>query len=205
MPALPRLRLSSLDPAEIDDALFDLIAHEPRIMPHVHLSLQSGDAMILKRMKRRHTPLQALHLIERLQAARPGIAIGADLIAGFPTEDDTMHANSLAAIEHGNIVFAHIFPYSPRAGTPAARMPQVPTDVARARAKALRDASEAQRGSWLSSLVGTHQDVLVERSGLRGHAPGFAMVDLTERADPGGIVSARVMSATHDRLTGVAA
>src|SRR3546814_628013 len=119
--ALPveRLRLSSLDPARIDDALFALLTQEARVMPHVHLSLQAGDDMVLTRMKRRHRRADVVRLVERLKAARPAIAIGADLIAGFPTEDDKMFAHSLALIDDADIVFGHIFPYSPRAGTPA--------------------------------------------------------------------------------------
>ena len=206
VPALPRLRLSSLDPAEVDDALFDLIVHQPRIMPHVHLSLQSGDAMILKRMKRRHTPNQAMHLVERMKAARPDIAVGADLIAGFPTETDAMHANSLSAIGSCDIVFGHIFPYSPRAGTPAARMPQVPNEIARARAQELRAASATRRAALLQSLIGTRQSVLIERSGKRGHAPNFATVDLSAPVGLAGkIVETRIVAVTEDRLVGVLA
>src|SRR5690606_29385950 len=140
VPALPRLRLSSLDCIEIDARLFDLIAHEPRLMPHLHMSFQSGDDMILKRMKRRHNRAQAIDTVARLKAARPAIAIGADLIAGFPTETDAMHENSLRLIDECDIVMGHIFPFSPRRGTPAARMPQVPPPVVKARARALREA-----------------------------------------------------------------
>uniref|UniRef100_UPI0035931A39 tRNA (N(6)-L-threonylcarbamoyladenosine(37)-C(2))- methylthiotransferase MtaB n=1 Tax=Blastomonas sp. TaxID=1909299 RepID=UPI0035931A39 len=133
VPDLPRLRLSSLDGVEIDDRLFDLITGEPRIMPHVHISLQSGDDMILKRMKRRHSRAQAIALVERLKARRPEIAIGADLIAGFPTEDASMHAGNLSVLDACDVVHAHIFPYSPRAGTPAARMPQLDRALVKAR------------------------------------------------------------------------
>lgn len=125
VPDLPRLRLSSIDSVEIDDRLFDLIAHEPRMMPHLHLSLQAGDDMILKRMKRRHSRADAVRIVDRLLAARPDISIGADIIAGFPTEDEAMFENSLALVSDCRIVHGHIFPYSPRTGTPAARMPQV--------------------------------------------------------------------------------
>ncbi|MGB6184991.1 MAG: MiaB/RimO family radical SAM methylthiotransferase, partial [Sphingopyxis granuli] len=131
LPGLDRLRLSSLDPDRIDDALFALLTQEARVMPHVHLSLQAGDDMVLRRMKRRHRRADAVRLVERLKAARPAIAIGADLIAGFPTEDAGMFANTLALVDDCDIVFGHIFPYSPRAGTPAARMPQVGRAVAR--------------------------------------------------------------------------
>ncbi len=176
VPALPRLRLSSLDGIEIDDRLFALLTQEPRVMPHVHLSLQAGDDMILKRMKRRHTRAQSVALVQRLKAARPEIAIGADLIAGFPTEDETMFANTLALIADCEIVHAHIFPYSPRSGTPAARMPQVTPVVVKARAARLRARAAEQRAAWLETLVGTEQRVLVEAPGNRGHAENFAEV-----------------------------
>jgi threonylcarbamoyladenosine tRNA methylthiotransferase MtaB len=202
VPALPRLRLSSLDPAKIDDALFDLIAHEPRIMPHVHLSLQSGDPMILKRMKRRHTRRQAIELVERLKVVRPEIAVGADLIAGFPTEIAEMHANSLSIIAECDIVFGHIFPYSPRPGTPAASMPQVAPAVAKARAAELRAANARRRAMWQASLIGTTQQVLVERSGKRGHAANFAMVDLSAARASGSIVEVRITASNGETLTG---
>ncbi len=176
VPALERLRLSSLDGIEIDDRLFALLTQETRIMPHVHLSLQAGNDMILKRMKRRHARAESVALVERLKIARPGIAIGADLIAGFPTEDDAMAADTRALIDDCDIVHAHIFPYSERDGTPAARMPQVPVAVRKARAAALRAAATRRKAAWLASLVGTTQDVLVERPGDCGHAGNFAEV-----------------------------
>ncbi|HEY0622522.1 tRNA (N(6)-L-threonylcarbamoyladenosine(37)-C(2))-methylthiotransferase MtaB [Sphingomonas sp.] len=171
-----RLRLSSLDGIEIDERLFALLTQEARVMPHVHLSLQAGDDMVLKRMKRRHSRAQSVALVDRLKAARPGLAIGADLIAGFPTEDEAMFANTLALIDDCDIVHAHIFPYSPRDGTPAARMPQVAPGVAKARAAALRQRAAVRRAAWLASLVGTRQAILVERPGDRGHAGNFAEV-----------------------------
>jgi threonylcarbamoyladenosine tRNA methylthiotransferase MtaB len=200
VPALPRLRLSSLDPAEVDDALFDLLAFEPRMMPHIHLSLQSGDAMILKRMKRRHTPEQAVALVARLKDARPGITIGADLIAGFPTENADMHANSMAILNACDIVFAHVFPYSPRPGTAAARMPQVAPEVARARARMLRDRAERRKKAWLHSLVGSRQSVLVEADGLSGHAPNYATVAFETAQRRGDIVSVEVAGVVDGRL-----
>jgi len=144
------------------------------VMPHLHLSLQAGDDMILKRMKRRHSRADAVRLVERLKTARPDIAIGADLIAGFPTEDAAMAANSLALIDDCDIVHAHIFPYSPRAGTPAARMPQVELEVRRERAAQLREAAAKRKAAWLDSLIGTTQQVLVEAPGNRGHGASFA-------------------------------
>ncbi len=176
VPSLLRLRLSSIDSVEIDERLFDIITGEPRFMPHLHLSLQAGDDMILKRMKRRHSRAQAIETVQRLKANRPEIAIGADLIAGFPTETEEMAENSLRLIEQCDIVMAHIFPFSPRKGTPAARMPQVDPQVAKARARRLREASARRKAAWLEGLVGTHQKVLVERSNDRGHAENFAHV-----------------------------
>ncbi len=205
VPSLPRLRLSSLDPAEIDAALIDLIVGEPRIMPHIHLSLQSGDPMILKRMKRRHDRAQAIALVQRLKAARPDIAIGADLIAGFPTETAAMHSNSVSIIEACDVVFGHVFPYSPRAGTPAARMPTVAPAVAKARADELRRVSSVRRANWLSGLVGSTQQVLVERSGVRGHAENFATVVLTARRSAGSIVPVHILATDGDNLSGVPA
>ncbi|MFW2830277.1 tRNA (N(6)-L-threonylcarbamoyladenosine(37)-C(2))-methylthiotransferase MtaB [Sphingomonas sp. ID0503] len=183
VPALPRLRLSSLDSIEIDERLFEIVTGEPRVMPHLHLSLQAGDDMVLKRMKRRHLRRDATAMVERLKGKRPEIAIGADLIAGFPTETEDMAANTLRLIEDCDIVHPHIFPFSPRPGTPAARMPQVAPDRVKARARALREAGEARRAAWLHGLVGTEQRVLVERGG-KGHTEGFAAVTLTPLSNP---------------------
>jgi threonylcarbamoyladenosine tRNA methylthiotransferase MtaB len=180
VPELRRLRLSSLDSIEIDDRLFELVTGEPRIMPHLHLSLQAGDDMVLKRMKRRHQRVDAVRIVERLKRARPELAIGADIIAGFPTEDEAMFANTLALIDDCDIVHGHIFPYSPRAGTPAARMPQVDPKIVKERAGRLREAATRRRKHWLNGLVGTVQQVLIERSG-QGHAGNFAMVQLQDR------------------------
>ncbi len=199
VPDLPRLRLSSLDPAEVDAPLFDLLTSEPRLMPHVHLSLQSGDDMILKRMKRRHNRAQAIELVTRLKSARPGIAIGADLIAGFPTETDAMFANSRAIIDECDIVFGHIFPYSPRPGTAAERMPQVPPALAKARAAELRTASAARKSAWLHSQIGATARVLVERSGISGHAENFAAVSLPP-STPGSIKTLRIAGTTGETL-----
>ena len=177
VPQLRRLRLSSIDSVEIDDRLHDIITGEPRFMPHLHMSFQSGDDMILKRMKRRHNRAQAIETVQRIKAARPEVAIGADLIAGFPTETEEMAANSLKLIDECDIVHGHIFPYSPRPGTPAARMPQVRGDEIRGRAQRLREATARRKGAWLQRLVGTTQRVLFERGGL-GHAESFAPVRL---------------------------
>lgn len=192
VPDLPRLRLSSIDSVEIDDRLYDLIAHEPRMMPHLHLSLQAGDDLILKRMKRRHSRADAVDIVQRLKAARPGISIGADIIAGFPTEDAAMFSGSLALVADCDIVHGHIFPYSPRAGTPAARMPQVDRAMVKDRAARLRAACAAQRERWLQGLIGTTQSVLVERSGQSGHAENFAPVRFTGAQAPSTIVAATI-------------
>ena len=202
VPALPRLRLSSLDSIEIDDRLFELVTGEARVMPHLHLSLQAGNDLILKRMKRRHSRAQSVAIVERLLTARPDIAIGADLIAGFPTEDDAMAADTLALIDDAHIVHAHIFPYSARDGTPAARMPQVPHPLRRERAARLREAAARRRRDWLATQVGQVRDVLVERPGTRGHAPDFADIHFTPTAEPGSIARVRVTAATETHLIG---
>ncbi|MGH6651567.1 MAG: MiaB/RimO family radical SAM methylthiotransferase [Sphingopyxis sp.] len=200
--ALPveRLRLSSLDPNRIDDALFALLTTEARVMPHVHLSLQAGDDMVLTRMKRRHRRAEVVDLVARLKAARPEIAIGADLIAGFPTEDDAMFANSLALIDDCDIVFGHIFPYSARAGTPAARMPQVGRTMARTRAATLREANARRRHQWMDEQVGKTTNMLVERDGRTGHGENFAGLVLGADAVPGRIVPVRIGVRDGDRL-----
>ncbi|WP_447764916.1 MiaB/RimO family radical SAM methylthiotransferase [Sphingopyxis panaciterrae] len=200
LPGLDRLRLSSLDPDRIDDHLFALLTQEARLMPHVHLSLQAGDDMILARMKRRHRRAEAVALVARLKAARPEIAIGADLIAGFPTEDEDMFANSLALIDDCDIVFGHIFPYSPRAGTPATRMPQVGRGVSRDRAAKLRDVNARRRHGWLDTQTGTRATMLVERDGRTGHAENFAALTLAAPATPGSIVPVRIGARDGDRL-----
>lgn len=176
-PRLQRLRLSSLDGIEMDEPLFELIAGEPRLMPHFHLSLQAGDDMILKRMKRRHSRADALRTVERIKTSRPDATIGADLIAGFPTETEEMAINSLKLLDDCDIVAAHIFPFSPRPKTPAARMPQLAHEVVKARAARLRKAAAKRRSDWLDHQVGTNQPVLIENNG-KGHADNFAPVSI---------------------------
>jgi len=176
VPELPRLRLSSLDPSEIDDELWTLFAEEKRLMPHLHLSLQAGDDLILKRMKRRHSRAQAIAAVSRARALRPEVAIGADLIAGFPTEDEAMFRNSLDLVAECGIAFLHVFPYSPRPGTPAARMPAVAPEIVRERAARLRAAGVAALSAELQSRIGTTGAVLIEKPGT-GRADFFAAVD----------------------------
>jgi threonylcarbamoyladenosine tRNA methylthiotransferase MtaB len=200
VPDLERLRLSSIDGVEIDERLFALLTGEPRLMPHVHLSLQAGDNMILKRMKRRHSREMAIDLVARMKKLRPEIAIGADIIAGFPTEDDAMFENSLDLVHQCQIVHGHIFPYSPKLGTPAAKMPQVPAAHIKARAKALRDAVAAERSGWLDTLTGSVQKIAVERGGRAGHAENFAYVGLDRPMPEGSIVSAQVMGIKDSML-----
>lgn len=187
-PELQRLRMSSLDGIEIDPLLFDLFAGEERLMPHLHLSLQHGHDLILKRMKRRHLRDDAIALVTRLKERRPDIAIGADLIAGFPTETEEHHAANLAIIEEFQIVHGHIFPYSPRPGTPAARMPQVERETVKRRAAELRTLAKATRDRWLASLVDKPHSVLAERD-TTGYTPHFARVAVPEGTPAGTIVS----------------
>lgn len=187
-PQLQRLRMSSLDGVEIDPLLFELFASESRVMPHLHLSLQHGHDLILKRMKRRHLRADAMRLVEQLHARRPDIAIGADLIAGFPTEDEAMHAANRSIVRELGIVHGHVFPYSPRPGTPAARMPQLDKGVIKARAAELRAEVREVRGAWLSGLLGTELTVLAESDGT-GHAGNFARVALPAGTAPGTLVS----------------
>jgi threonylcarbamoyladenosine tRNA methylthiotransferase MtaB len=198
VPTLLRLRLSSLDCIEIDDRLFELVTGEARVMPFLHLSLQSGDDMILKRMKRRHSRAEAVALVAKVKAKRADIAIGADIIAGFPTEDETMFAGSLSLIEDCDVVFGHIFPFSPRSGTPAARMPQVERAVVKQRAAQLRQKADARRANWLASLIQTRQRILVENDGLTGHAENFAPARFAVAQEPGAIVDA-VVTGSDDR------
>lgn len=195
VPDLERLRLSSIDGVEIDERLFDLITGEPRLMPHIHLSLQAGDNMILKRMKRRHDRELAIDLVTRMKQRRSDIAIGADIIAGFPTESDAMFANSVDLVRQCQIVHGHIFPYSPKKGTPAARMPQVAPQIIKSRAKALREAVAIERAGWLQSLVGSTLKIAVEHGGRAGHAENFAYVKLDRPVPEGSIASAKVTDA----------
>ena len=201
LPLLKRLRLSSLDSIEIDDALMELVAGERRLLPHFHLSLQAGDDLILKRMKRRHTRAQAVETVARLKAARSDVSIGADLIAGFPTETEEAALNSLKLLDDCDIVAAHIFPFSPRPNTPAARMPQLEREIVKARAARLRQVAAERRISWLDSLVGATQTVLIENS-EKGHSDGFAPVSIagTKRGDLG---AATIIGRNDDQLVGI--
>jgi threonylcarbamoyladenosine tRNA methylthiotransferase MtaB len=200
-PRLESLRLSSLDSVELDEPLFELIAGEPRLLPHFHLSLQAGDDLILKRMKRRHSRADAVRAVERIKAARPDATIGADLIAGFPTESEEMALNSLELLDDCDVVAAHIFPFSPRPNTPAERMPQLPRELVKARAARLRAAAAERRSRWLDSLVGSARRVLIENNS-KGHSDCFAPVSIAG-AQRGEVGNARVTGRDGDQLTAV--
>jgi threonylcarbamoyladenosine tRNA methylthiotransferase MtaB len=199
VPELKRLRISSIDSIEADSDLLDAIANDPRLMPHLHLSLQSGDDLILKRMKRRHSRKDAIDFCAQVRRLRPDIAFGADIIAGFPTETDEMSGRSEALVEECGLTFLHVFPYSPRPGTPAARMPQVSGPVIKERARRLRAAGEAALQKRLASEIGATREVLIE-SGRQGRTEHFLPVAINGEM-PGAV--RKVAIAGHDgaRLT----
>jgi threonylcarbamoyladenosine tRNA methylthiotransferase MtaB len=198
VPDVRRLRLSSIDSIEADADLLEAIATETRLMPHLHLSLQSGDDMILKRMKRRHLRDHSIRFCEDVRKLRPGIVFGADIIAGFPTETEAMFENSIAIVEECGLTHLHVFPFSPREGTPAARMPQVRREIVKERAARLRAAGEAAHRRHLDSLVGSAQPILVERDGL-GRTEGFALAAI-DTGRPGEIVEASIGGHDGERL-----
>jgi threonylcarbamoyladenosine tRNA methylthiotransferase MtaB len=204
VPDLPRLRLSSIDAAEIDVDLMACLASEPRLMPHLHLSLQSGDDMILKRMKRRHSRADALKLVADVRAVRPDTAFGADLIAGFPTETDEMFDNTLRLVDEAGLSFLHVFPFSPRPGTPAARMPALPRKIVTERAQRLRAAGDAALARHLQRQVGRTIDAIVERDGL-ARAEDFTEVVFDGAGAPGEIVRLTVTGADGKRALAAAA
>ena len=206
VPGLPRLRISSIDQAEADPDLMAAIAEEPRLMPHLHLSLQSGSDLILKRMKRRHSRADAVAFCEQLRRLRPDIALGADMIAGFPTESETHFRDTMEVVSECGLVFLHVFPYSPRPGTPAARMPQVAAGEVRERAGRLREVGQGLLETWLRSQVGRRISASLERAGagaLPARTPQFAQVRLTGAPDmcrAGETVAARVTGTDGKRL-----
>lgn len=188
VPDLPRLRLSSLDPVEIDEDLWHLIAHEPRLMPHLHLSLQAGDDMILKRMKRRHLRADVIAVCKKARELRPDMAFGADIIAGFPTETDEMFENSMRIVEECDITYLHVFPYSEREGTPAARIPdQVPVPVRKERAARLRALGEQQLACLLARNINRTHHVIVEKNNI-GRAENFLPVRLSGQYPVGSLI-----------------
>jgi threonylcarbamoyladenosine tRNA methylthiotransferase MtaB len=201
VPQLERLRLSSLDSVEADATLIDCFANEPRLMPHLHLSLQAGDDMILKRMKRRHSRSQAIAFCERLRRLRPDIVFGADIIAGFPTETEAMFARSLDIVAECGLTHLHVFPFSPRPGTPAARMPQLPGPVIGERAARLRAAGDAAHRRRLDAEIGAARHVLIEKGGL-GRTEGFMSVQAPADSRPGDLVAMRIEGHDGRRLEG---
>ncbi|MCY4542260.1 MAG: tRNA (N(6)-L-threonylcarbamoyladenosine(37)-C(2))-methylthiotransferase MtaB [Rhodobacteraceae bacterium] len=201
VPELPRLRLSSIDPAEIDEEFIAAFASHERVMPHLHLSLQAGDDMILKRMKRRHLREDVIETCRRLRSVRPDVVFGADLIAGFPTESETMFENSLSIVEECELTWLHVFPFSPRPGTPAARMPQVPPPLVRERAARLRRSGSRRVESYLDRQLGTIHSVLAESSSTARNGQ-YAEVQLDEPQIPGEILQVRIAGHDRRRLAG---
>ncbi len=208
VPDLPRLRISSIDSIEVDEPLYDAIIHEPRVMPHLHLSLQAGDDMILKRMKRRHLRGDAIEFTNRVRAERPDMVFGADIIAGFPTETEEMFQNSLRLVEECDLTWLHVFPYSEREGTPAAKIPnRVPKDVRKERAARLRAAGDKRVAALFQRAEGADANVLVERIGHDGNAIGhseqFIPVIVEGAAEPGDIVPVRLTARDENAMSGI--
>ncbi len=201
VPELPRLRLSSLDPVEIDVDLWRLIAEEPRFMPHLHLSLQAGDDMILKRMKRRHLRADVIEMCEKARLLRPEIAFGADIIAGFPTETEEMFQKTLDIVEECGLTFLHVFPYSEREGTPAAKMPPVDKSVRKERAARLRALGERQLEKFLNNNVNKAMQVIVENNNM-ARAENFAPIALSEDIDPGQLLRVYTTGIKNHTLVG---
>jgi len=199
VPSLPRLRLSSLDPIEIDKELFDLIENEGRLLPYFHLSLQAGDDMILKRMKRRHSRENAIKVCERIRRIRPEATFGADLIAGFPTETDIMFENTVEIIEECHLTHLHVFPYSERDDTPAARMPLVPKSIRRERAAHLRELGATRLSTFMKTRVGAKASVLIEKNNL-GRCEQFLPVKLNHQVDVGTLISCRITNTNGEYL-----
>ena len=205
VPELPRLRLSSLDPAAIDETLLGLLEDSPRLMPHLHLSVQAGDNLTLKRMRRRHSRDDVLHLCDQVRTRRPETVFGADLIAGFPTETQAMFEKTLHLVEEAALTYLHVFPFSPRPGTPAARMPAVPPAVARARAQQLRRLGEKQLFSHLSGTLSRtpgHTRHMLTETSHTGWLDSFEKVHLSQKAPVGAILPVRLETCDHTRLYG---
>jgi len=201
IPNLHRLRLSSIDPAEVDFDLMDAFEHEERLMPHIHLSIQHGDDIILKRMKRRHLYRDVINFVKEAKRRRNDIVFGGDFIAGFPTEDEKAHQKSMQLITEANITYIHVFPYSNRKNTPASNMPQVQKKIIQKRAKELRDLAEKQHNKFLVSQIGTTQKVLVENNSV-GHSTNFSKIKLKEHVKACTIVSTKILEINSDGLLG---
>ncbi len=201
VPDLKRLRLSSIDAVEADEDLFQLLAEEPRLMPHLHISLQAGDDMVLKRMKRRHLRKDIIEFCEKVRSLRPDVVFGADIIAGFPTETEEMFVNTLRLVDEVGLTYLHVFPYSAREGTPAARMPQVKKEIRKERAGRLREAGQRQLENYLQSQAGKAAQVVVEK-GRIGRSEHFAPVALDMDCVPGSIINAHITGADDRQLHG---
>ena len=201
VPELPRLRLSSIDPAEVDEVLFEMLTTDQRMSPYLHLSLQSGDDMILKRMKRRHSRQDVIDLCQRLKQARPDFTFGADVIAGFPTETDEMFENSLTIISEISIPWLHVFPFSARAGTPAAKIPPIDGTVIKARAKTLREAGDQAKAQHLKARIGSEDTALFEETGF-GRLPDFSRIKVDNPASAASLARIRITNANEDYLIG---
>ena len=201
VPDLPRLRLSSIDPAEVDEVLFEMLTTDQRMSPYLHLSLQSGDDMILKRMKRRHSRQDVIDLCQRLKQARPDFTFGADIIAGFPTETDEMFENSLTIISEISIPWLHVFPFSARAGTPAAKIPPIDGTVIKARAKTLREAGDQAKAQHLKARIGSEDTALFEETGF-GRLPDFSRIKVDNPASAASLARIRITNANEDYLIG---
>ncbi|MFU7500432.1 MAG: tRNA (N(6)-L-threonylcarbamoyladenosine(37)-C(2))-methylthiotransferase MtaB [Candidatus Tisiphia sp.] len=199
VPELKRLRLSSIDVAEIDDDLFDLMAYIPKIMPHFHISLQAGDDMILKRMKRRHNRQNIIDFCHKLRNLRPNVSFGADIIAGFPTETDAMFDNTKRLISEADLQYLHVFPYSERDETPAARMPQIAKSIRKVRAEILRTAGEQQLQKFFQRNIGQEVELLVEQNNI-AHTENFIPVKLEGNFDVGQIVKARLVAIEDNHM-----
>jgi threonylcarbamoyladenosine tRNA methylthiotransferase MtaB len=199
VPDLPRLRISSIDSIEADPALIDAISSEMRLMPHLHLSLQAGDDMILKRMKRRHLRDDAINFCLEMRSVRPDIVYGADIIAGFPTETEEMFENSLKLIEDCGLTWLHVFPFSPREGTPAARMPQMDRSIIKERAARLRSRGELAVQNHLAAQIGLEHNILIENERM-GRTEGFTEVLFNKDQIKGSIVNAKIVSKSQTQL-----
>ena len=202
IPDLPRLRLSSIDPAEVDYELMDALENEKRLMPHIHLSIQHGDDLILKRMKRRHLYRDVINFVSEVRRRRSDVVFGGDFIAGFPTEDEMAHKQSLKLIKEARISYVHVFPYSDRENTAASKMPKVLKKDIKSRAKELRDLANKQHINFLESQVGTIQNVLVEKNSI-GHAENFAKIKLNESTQTSEIVPTQILEINSDYLIGI--
>ena len=202
IPNLPRLRLSSIDPAEVDYELMDALENEKRLMPHLHLSIQHGDDLILKRMKRRHLYRDVMNFVLEARRRRGDVVFGGDFIAGFPTEDEAAHQKSLKLIKEADISYVHVFPYSDRENTAASKMPKVLKKDIKSRAKELRNLAEKQHKQFLKSQIGTIQNVLVEKNST-GHAANFAKIKLQETTQTNEIVSTQILDVNSNHLIGI--